>query len=60
MEVRGTRLETEESTRGHVAPIAMVVVEAPLGWEGLPENPMGGSIPMVFLGLTDSTQLAGL
>ena len=51
---------TAESTQGAVAPNFMVVVAAPPGLEWLPGNPRGSSIPMAFLGLMDSTQLAGL
>ena len=55
--VGGRRRGTTDITHGAVAPAAMGAAAALLGWEGLPENPVGGSSPMDFLGLTDSTQL---
>ena len=50
-----------ESTRSAVSPTTMVVSAAPFRGGGRPSGkPWGGSFPMVFLGLMDSTQLAGL
>ena len=48
-----------EITLGTVAPATMEAAAAPPGWEFLPEKPGGGLIPMAFLGLMESTKLAG-
>ena len=49
-----------EIVRGVIAPAAMVVAAALSGGRGFLENLGGGSGPMAFLGLVDSTQFDGL
>ena len=58
--VIGRLRRTAESPHNAVAPAVMVAAAALPEWEGFLENSVGGSSPIAFLGLTDSTQLTGL